>query len=260
MTQNSLTRFSALALITGASFLTGCATYRGVIRPEPKLSILSPDLADLSEQRMRTYLQAKVKPIFPTTLAIAKVRIPYYDNGAEYQYGQRHPDIMVLENIQGDEALGWQKLTDMKLANKQRVVQQVQFLSPMLVDGLPTLKKLRDAAAVVHAPMLLVYIQQDDIGEGYNDAALAYWTLLGMLFVPGNTVGSFSTCQAIILDTQTGYILATAQSDDMREEKVMIYSTDSAKLRLRNVAKFQSIERIQINCRTAINQMAVSPR
>jgi hypothetical protein len=244
------------------SCLTGCsATYRGVIRPEPKLSILSPDLTDLSERNIEMYLKTKVKPVFPATLAVAKVKIPYYDHGADYQYGNRHPEIMVLENLQGDEALGWQKLTELKLADNRRVIQQVHFLSPMLVDGMPTLKKLRDAAAVVHAPLLLVYIQQDDVADGYNNAgAGSYWTLFGMLFVPGNTVGSYNTCQAILVDTQTGAIMATAQSDDMREEKVMIWGVDEGTQRVRSVAKTQSLERIQQNCRTAIIQMAVTPQ
>jgi hypothetical protein len=217
-------------------------------------------LADLSDQKIETYLKAKVTPVFPTTLAVAKVKIPYYDYGTSYQYGERHPEIMVLENLQGDEAAGWQKFTEMKLANNRRVIEQIQFLSPLLVDGLPTLKKLRDAAAIVHAPMLLVYVQQDDTAGGYNDAAVAYWTFVGLFFVPGNTVGYYSTCQAILVDTQTGYILATAQSDAMREEKVLPGMVDTVKLRLRTQARAESLQQIQQNCRTAINQMAVKPR
>lgn len=249
--------FGGLALLVGVLWLTGCtATYQGVVRPEPKLSILSPDLSDLSEQKMETYLKAKVQPVFPSTLAVTKVKIPYYEYGAEYRYGQRHPEIVVVENIQGDEAEGWQKLTELKFPGGRPIIEDVHFLSPMLVEGLPTLKKLRDAAALVHAPMLLVYIQQDDTGRGYNNAAIAYWTLVGMLFVPGNTIGAYSTCQAVLIDTKTGYIMATAQSDDMREEKTMIWSVKSSQSRIRAMARYQSIERIQQNCQKAIYRMA----
>jgi len=52
----------------------GCAEpYKNIVRPVPKMSLLSPELENLSDFKVETYLTADARPVFPTTLAVAKM-------------------------------------------------------------------------------------------------------------------------------------------------------------------------------------------
>jgi len=53
--------------------LSGCASYDGVVRPAPRLNVLSPELQNLTDAAIEVYLKADVKPAFPTVLAVARL-------------------------------------------------------------------------------------------------------------------------------------------------------------------------------------------
>ncbi len=213
MSRRGCLSFSGLLVVC----LSGCAPqYRAVVRPVARFNSLSPELENLTDAAIDTYLKANVKVAFPTVLAVAKLSPPYRwseEFGADY--------------LKGAEAEGWQALTSVRDGAGEALVSQVQLVSPMLCPGKPTLKGLRDAAALLHAPVLLVYVQVDDARDGQNEAAMAYWTVVGLFTVPGNTVGRYSVCQALLIDTQSGFILATAQGEAKREENVLAGAVDT---------------------------------
>jgi rhombotail lipoprotein len=49
--------------------------------------------------------------------------------------------------------------------------------------------------------------------DNFNDAAVLYWTLIGIWLVPGNVFEHRTVVQGILLDTRTGAILGTATGD-----------------------------------------------
>ena len=208
-----------------ASSFAGCANYRPLPRPAPELSVISPDLADLSEEKMDKYLSTEVKPKFPCVLAVAKVQNP----DADYMYDPNAADQYSLVRIEGTEAVGWRSLRNVAGVHHRRVVSRVQIISPALLNGNPSLRKLRDAAALFRAPLLLVYVEKDAASEGFNDNAAFYWTGVGVFFVPGNTVGYHAACQAVLIDTRTGAVLATADSESRFEQKIPLIVVNGTK-------------------------------
>jgi len=221
----------------------GCQSYKEVVRPVTRMSVLSPDLENLTEAKIESYLKANVKPSWPTTLAVGKLSMNYSGepNG--------------LDAIHGDEAEGWRTMTDIKDASGRQMIEQVHFLSTMLVGKEVTLKNLRDAAALVHAPLLLVYLQADDHREGYNSAGMAYWTIVGLFTVPGNTVGQFSVCQAILVDTRTGLVLATIQGESKREENVLYGAVNIARDRIETQTQKEAANQLQNSFRKTIEEL-----
>ena len=189
-------------LILCVLFCSGCATYQKCIRPTPKLGELCPELSNLSDEKIELYLRSNVKPSFPAVLAIAKI---------EPTWGYRDKGGYTFSTIKGEEAAGWKQLTSNKFNSPRELISQVHFISPIFTDDRLTLKALRDAAALVHAPILLVYLQTENSSSGYNGAAMAYWSFVGLFCVPGNTVGHYSVCQSALIDTQTGFILVLRQ-------------------------------------------------
>ncbi len=248
---------TGLVLLAGCTLaVAGCsmAPYKSVVRPVPKLSVLSPELEHLTDAAIETYLKADVRPVFPTTLAVARLQSAPRPPRARGHDPVTDPAEFQLPR--GEEAAGWRSLAGPWPSGPQSIVEQVQLVGPLLVRGEPTLKNLRDAAALLHAPLLVVYLQADDSQAGYNDAAMAYWTIVGLFCVPGNTVGHYATCQALILDTRSGFVLATAEGEAKFEENVLPGAVDIATQRVQRQAQARAIADLQTHVQEALLNLA----
>jgi hypothetical protein len=235
------------SLMAAGCLLTGCAEamYSSVVKPVPKLSLLSPELENLTDDVIETYLTADVRPVFPSVLAVAKVSVGYHG-------------VLELETVRGQEAEGWRAMAGKGDPLSPRLLDQVQLVSPMLASQQPTLKSLRDAAALLHAPLLVVYLQQDSSDDGYNSAAMAYWTIIGLFIVPGHTVGHYSTCQAVLIDTRSGFVLATAYGESLKEENVLPAAVPIAIDRTCKQARAAAVAALQEDFRAMLTGLAVS--
>jgi hypothetical protein len=230
-------QYLKVGMVLSSVLVVGCASYSPLTRPVPKLSVLSPELADLSERKIEKYLDAEVKPEFPVVLAVAKVQNPY----PEYASEEHQIDRYAVETLRGDEAEGWRNLKGQRGKYYKEIIRRVLFINPSLLTGNPTLKKLRDAAAMLHAPLLLVYIQQDNASDGYKNAAY--------------TIGYYSACQAALVDTRTGLILATAESELNREEKAFPLTANSAKEKIQRQTRSQTVAGLQKNFGRALREL-----
>jgi hypothetical protein len=236
-----------LAAVLGAG---GCSMgrYQTVVRPTPRLAALDRELAGMTDAKIEYYLKNNVPPVFPTVLAVARVTPQDRPVG-------RDADGTTVEVVQGDEAEGWRRIaapTRLGLT----LISQVQIVSPMLVGSPATLKHLRDAAALLHAPLLLVYMQSDTADQGYNSAAMAYWTIIGLFVVPGNTVGHYSACQGVLVDTRTGVILATVDGESKREEDVLPGAVDIAARRTQKQTHAEAVARLQEHFQGTLAQLS----
>lgn len=244
-----------MCALAACTMSAGCAQpYKSIVRPVPKMSLLSPELENLSDFKVETYLTADARPVFPTTLAVAKMPTP--DRGYYRRADDRQSDP--VEMLRGVEAEGWRSLPGDLRAGGTRVVEQVQLVSPLVAPAPVSLKGLRDAAALLHAPLLFVYVQDDQSSEGYNDAAMAYWTLVGLFVVPGHTVGHYAVCQGVLVDTRSGFILATAEGEALREENVLPGAVDIAADRVRREAQAEAVADLQAEFRETLVQLATS--
>ncbi len=244
-------RSAAVLITTLAAICTGCSEYRGVVRPTPQLSVLSPELENLTDAAIDIYLKAQVRPAFPTTMAIARIASPYAASGP--WYGDQTPE---LDPVRGDEADGWRRMEALKDAEGRSLIEQVQFLNKLLISEKMTLKTLRDGAALLHAPLLLVYLQVDRAAEGQNEAAMAYWSIVGLFTVPGNTVGHHTVCQGIILDTRSGFVLATVEGESKHEERVLPGAVEIARNRTAVEAQAEATRKLQTNSSETLRQLA----
>jgi hypothetical protein len=239
-------------LVAIAAGLPGCVTYRPVVKPIPRLSELSPELENLTDDRIETYLKADVRPSFPCALAVAKLESA--PGGYGTRDGRHAPQV---EMLRGNEANGWRGLASMP-EGKGSLITQVQLVSPLLCGENPSLKSLRDAGALLHAPLLLVYMQDDNSQQGYNDAAMAYWTFVGLFCVPGNTVGHYTVCQAVLIDTRSGFVLATAEGESKDEENVLPGAVEIAAERVSRESRAQAVRELQQHVRDTLVDLAHS--
>jgi len=221
----------------------GCAApYKGLTKPTPNLGGVSGDLQSLSDAAIETYLKADMRPAFPTILAVAKVTDVREWTRDGWTSSAR------VEGIWGTEGQGWRALAESG-SPTATLIEQVQTLSGLLVRPPATLKALRDGAAQLHAPLLLVYTQADDAQEGYNDAGMLYWTIIGLFCVPGHTVGHYTACQAVLVDTRTGFVLGTAEGEAHHEEVCLPGAVSIAADRTRTKSQSAAVQALQANVR-----------
>ncbi len=240
-------------LLAGMAFSSGCShDYKGVIKPTVKMASLAPELVDLTDANIEKYFKANVRPNFPTVLAIARL-----GTAPREGYYRTRNDHQKLGIIRGDEAQGWRKLAQ---SNEEGdgSISQIHFVSPLLAGDIPSLISLRDAAAKLHAPLLFVYSQADSRDTGYNAGAIGYWTIVGLFLIPGHTVGYYSTCQGLLVDTRTGTILAAVDGESKREELVLPGAVKIAERRTAKQAREEALARLQEDFSKALSSLAAS--
>ena len=189
-----------------AGVLGGCASSHGLAVPtasllgarvinDPKqVSRLEKAITDKDIARL---LDVDVRAKLPTSVAVASLGT---------QCSGRRPHLAELD---AEELAGWEKAFE-----AQELVTGAMPVSRVLHGNRrPTLHSLRAAAAKMNCELLLVYLQADSSVDNYNDAAVLYWTLVGLWLVPGNVLEQKTVMQAVLVDCRTGMILGTATGD-----------------------------------------------
>lgn len=163
----------------------------GLTKDPEQISQLEKSMTDKDIARM---LDVKVSSKLPTTLAVAKLACGYQP---------------YLDTIDAEELKRWSETI--------RPLPEIRGICPLTTvahpQEEPTLHSLRTAAARMNCELLLVYLQQDNTVDNYNDAAALYWTFVGLWVVPGNVYEHRTVMQAALIDCRTGMILGTATGD-----------------------------------------------
>src|SRR4051812_45341938 len=99
-------RCSVFALVILAS---GCSntSYRGIVRPTPRITALDPELASMTDVKIEFYLKSNAPPTFPTVLAVARVSSDDVDSYVSHGSGdtplvthRTNPDAGSIEVLQ----------------------------------------------------------------------------------------------------------------------------------------------------------------
>lgn len=188
----------------------------------------------LTDQKIATMLDANITAKLPCRLAIAKIE----------NYCGTPPAELGSEEIESWKAI---------LAKQSDSFTGLTALSKIGVlgtgkNGLVTLRDLRTAAARSGCELLLVYVQTEGSVDNFNDAAILYWTGIGLWLIPGNTVEHKCILQAILLDCRTGMILGTAMGDQHLKENVPATAVQIAQPKLAERAPKEALLVLQKNC------------
>ena len=198
---------NAILIVTVlAAAVGGCASHCPL--GEPVASMLRAGLVNdpaqvsrlekaMTDKDIADMLDVDVRAKLPTAVAVAKVR----SRCSGYQ-----PELVGLD---AEELNAWEEAF-----KGQDLLTGVQPVSNLALGGAePTLHSLRAAAARMNCELLLVYLQADSTVDNFNDAAVLYWTILGLWTVPGSVLEHKTVMQAILVDCRTGMILGTATGD-----------------------------------------------
>ncbi len=196
---------TAAALLLSALAAGGCASHHALRPPVAEWARVGlaedPNQARrieeaLTDREIATMLDADVRARLPATVALATIR----SHCRGYQ--------PYLAPVAGDELAAWERAAEV------RGLRGVQPITRVLHPAeKPTLDSLRQAAAKMGCELLLVTLRGDSSVENFNDAAVLYWTVLGLWLVPGSEMESRTIIQAALIDSRTGMVLGTATGD-----------------------------------------------
>ncbi len=234
--------------------LGGCGTHHAMAPPKAdfaRAGFLNATKAAQIEQALTdgdiaTMLNADVRAKLPTAIAVARL-----DPTCGYTE---------LQTVDAEELKGWEKV-----AGEQPLITGIQPLSSLVVtqptwtdhgrrSGI-TLHTLRTAAAKQQCELLLVYVQADSQVENLKDAAILYWTGIGLLVVPGTELEHQTVMQAILVDSRTGTILGTATGDSHLKKTTSAALTGIERGQMAKRAPEESLKDLQEASRKLMSQV-----
>ena len=211
------------ALLTAASLcavLPGCANY---VTPGGAASLRLFTGVDARDGAAPTSIQNTLARVpaanLPTTLAVAHIQGPFYDNHRRYgSYGSGAYTLVTAREVETDD--------DMDALRRLDAVSAVVGVGRLVLpERLETDEDLRRGAAALRADVLLVYTFDTSFHKDDWAPPLGFVTL-GLF--PTRVAHVRSTAAAVVIDTRTGFVYATAESTDKASQAANGWTSEAA--------------------------------
>lgn len=181
-----------LTLALSVLSLTGCATY---LTPGAKA-----DLQAFAPASIQAGFAAKPTRPFPASIAAVRVQAPAYSNYFLRQhgggYGKGRYSVVMTREVETQAQ--FDRIT--ALPQVSGLVSLNRMLLPEKLEGD---RELREAAARLHADLLLIYTFDTAF---YDTDASKPLSVITLGLSPTRKITATTTASALLLDTRTGYI------------------------------------------------------
>jgi hypothetical protein len=214
-------RSSAVSLAVVMLLCTGCAQYATPYRAAD-MSVFGVVTAE-QRQQMTDAAIARVlerQPLaeFPAGIAYVRVQEPGYKSYKTDSYGTGRYSIVLTRTVERDEDI-----------ERLAALPMVHGLGPLNRLLLPTQlrddKDLRQAAAGLHADILLIYTFDTTIRIGDNTSPV---DLVTLGFLPHKKAHVATTASAVLMDTRNGYVYGVAEASADHDQFANTWTTEEA--------------------------------
>ncbi len=155
---------------------------------------------------------------FPTAIAVVRVQSPGYTSSTAKGWGTGKFSIVTGRDIEPDGQV--EKLAKLPMVNGIAPLNRLLLSSELNSDA-----DLRQAAAALHAEMLLVYTL--DTTFDINDKA-APLTVVTLGLSPNQVVHVNCTASAVLLDTRNGFVYGVSEATNRQSQLASAWTTDAA--------------------------------
>ncbi|MGE3107207.1 MAG: hypothetical protein AB7G11_02910 [Phycisphaerales bacterium] len=163
-----------------------------------------------TDPRVQVAMDRQPLASFPAGLAIAHVQESGYSCWNGSSYGTGRYSVVTQREVEQEQDLG--RLTRLPM------VAGVSSMSRLLLpSSLQSDVELRQAAASVHADMLLIYTFDTRFSK---DDFASPLTVVTLGLFPSKTVEVRTTASALLVDTRSGYIYGTLESTSKPENQI----------------------------------------
>lgn len=204
--------------------LTGCARHYTV--PGGPADLSAVGVKGVSEQDRQSgtdpgvagYLAKKPLAKFPSAVAVARIQAPGYSSYASQGWGSGSYSVVTTREYATDEQIA--RLAKLPMLNGIAPLNRM-VLTPNLQDDYA----LREAAAKLHADLLLVYTF--DAQFKVSDK-LAPLTVVTLGLSPNKQARVITTVSAALLDTRNGYVYGTAEATARQSKLTNAWQSDES--------------------------------
>lgn len=206
---------AALVLACAVAGLAGCAT--SYIAPGAKA-----DLQSFAPPAIQESFATKPSSPFPAAIALVRVQGAAYSNynlqhsGAAAGGGRYR--VITTREVEDESQLE-------RVAHLPQV-EGVTTLNRMLLPDAPgTEKDLREAAARLHADLVLLYTFDTSFFDQNESRPLS---MISLGFLPTRRISVATTASALLVDTRTGYVYSTYESTKKADTQASVWGSAEA--------------------------------
>ncbi|HSU68642.1 MAG TPA: hypothetical protein VLJ39_17305 [Tepidisphaeraceae bacterium] len=222
------------ALLIGAA-LCGCASTYAVPGRGAEMRMFGAERDQLSDGSVVKTLSKRPLAELPTTIAVVRVQSSGYSSATAQGWGSGAYSVVTQRDIENQE----DKLKEIR---KLPMVSDVAPLNRLL---LPTEfhsdLELRQAAASLHADMLLVYTL--DTTFNVEDVA-APLTVVSLGLSPNQVAHVGCTASAVLLDTRNGYVYGLAEATERQSQLASGWTNEAAVDQTRRRVEAKAFEKL----------------
>ncbi len=212
-----------IVLAAGALALAGCATSYVVPGPRADMRAFGGGTAGASAPggaSPQDSLALKPAVTFPATLAFVRVQAPGYSSYSVHRAADSATissaySVIATREVEDDTQVD-------RLGRLPQIAGTTTISRMLLPTELRSDRELRDAAARLHADLLLVYTFDTNFFETDQARPL---TVITLGLSPTRKFRVSTTVSALLLDTRTGYIYAAYDTTHKAEARSTSWST-----------------------------------
>lgn len=208
---------SFLLLIIGC--VSGCASY-ATPGHSADLQLFGAAKDQLSDGAVVQVIDRKPLASLPASIAVVRVQAPGYTSETTQSWGRGAYSIVTDRDIENEEKV----LTDLR-AKMAKVKGFAPISRLLLPEDLHSDLDLRQAAAALHADMVLIYTL--DTSFRVQDVA-APLSVITLGLSPNQVAHVNCTASAVLLDTRNGYVYGIAEATDEQDQLASAWTSDAA--------------------------------
>jgi hypothetical protein len=201
------------------ALLTGCAASYAAPGRGAQLAMFGASEAEKAKNTdagIQLALDKKPLASFPAAIAVARVQAPGYTSRTAHGWGSGQYTVVTTRDIENED--------DIERLAKLQMVHGVAPLNRLVLPAsLQSDYELRQAAAKMHADMLLIYTLDTTFRDTNRTTPLSIVTLGA-----ANTkrMRILCTASAALLDTRSGYVYGLAEATKSHEELQNAWKTE----------------------------------
>jgi hypothetical protein len=208
------------ALLLVGALAGGCANYTTPGRGADFGAMgLTPKQRDqLTDAGIASVLDKKPLAAFPTSIAVVRVESSEYRSETAEGWGSGNYSVVFVRDVEKSEQFD-------RLAKLPLILGIAPLNEMLLPSKLQDDRDLRQAAAQLHADMLLVYTIDTKF---YDQDMAGILTVFTLGASPNQHISVTTTASAVLVDTRNGYVYGTAEATQKHDGLTNAWFSDAA--------------------------------
>lgn len=213
-------RISRSLSIALTVFLTGCATSYTTPGRGAEMQLFGAAKDQMSDNSVVQVIDRRPLATLPASIAFVRVQAPGYSSDSTQSWGRGAYSIITARDIRDEDKV---------LADLRGRMAKVKGFAPisrlLLPEEMHSDLELRQAAAALHADMVLIYTL--DTSFRVQDVA-APLSVITLGLSPNQVAHVTCTASAVLIDTRNGYVYGIGEATEQQDQLASAWTSDVA--------------------------------